>query len=150
MKRTFLSLLLLVLSLQARADDSAYRTTLDAAHQRFQALEIKRSDYRKPKAELPAAEEEERRRLLGHLLTDDPVWALTQQLQTDIEALAAARPRTPVDANTMEDLKDLLAFISGFADRATTLAQAEQLAAALRQFVVRRDLPGIRQWAKSQ
>ena len=50
----------------------------------------------------------------------------------------------------MEILKDLLAYVSAFEERATTRAQAEQFATALRQFVVRRDVAGASTWAKSQ
>ena len=99
---------------------------------------------------MPPAKEEEYLRLLGKLLTDDPVWALARQIQADIDALSALPARTPADGAIMVSLKDLLAYVSGFLQRATTRAQAEQFATALRQFVVHRDVAGASTWADSQ
>ena len=83
-------------------------------------------------------------------MTDDPVWALAQQIQADITALVAVHPQTPADAAIIESLKDLLALTSGFMERAATREQAEQFATALRQFVLRRDIAGASAWAKTQ
>src|SRR4051794_1759059 len=97
MKPAILFFLFISLFSQAWAEDSAYLTALKAAHERFRILDIQRNDYRKLKPELPAAEEEERFRLLGQLLTDDPVWALAQQVDADITTLAAVSAKTPAD-----------------------------------------------------
>ena len=150
MKQTLLAFLLVVLLPQVQADESAYLGALKVAHERFRVLESERNDYRKARTGLPPAQEAERLHLLGQLLTDDPLWALSQQIQADISALSALPALTPADGALMETLKDLLVYVSGFEERATTLAQAEQFASMLRQFVVRRDAAGARKWARSQ
>ena len=150
MKRAVLSFLFVALLLQAHADDSPYRISLTSSHERYRVLNAERNDYRKPKPGLPPAQEDERLRLLGQLLTEDPVWALQQQLQADIDALLAVHPQTPADAAILSSLKDLLAITSLVEDRPTTRAQAEQFAIALRQFIARRDVDGAHNWAKVQ
>jgi hypothetical protein len=99
---------------------------------------------------LPQAQEEERFRVLGQLLTEDPVWALARQIEADISAIVALPKKTPADTAVLEDLKDFLAVSSGIADRANTQAEAEGYAMTLRQFFVRRDASGAVAWAKSQ
>jgi hypothetical protein len=150
MKQAIPAILFLASVLPSPADDSAYRTAIDSAHERFRILEVELHDYRKVVPALPPAQEEERHRLLGQLIADDPVWALAEEIQADISALAAIRQRSPADSDILESLKDLLAITSGFQGRATTRAQAEQFATALRQFVARRDALGASTWAKSQ
>jgi hypothetical protein len=150
MKQTGLYLVFAALAAQVRADDSTYRTAMNLAHERLRILNVERNDYRKREPGLPPEQETERLRLLGQLQTDDPIWALGQQIQADITALADARSQTAADAAIIENLKDLLAITSSFEDRATTRAQAEAFATALRQFVARRDVAGAGTWAKSQ
>jgi hypothetical protein len=150
MKRTILFFLFFSFLPLAWAEDSPYLAALKATHERFRILDAERNDYRRLKPELPPAKEEERLRLLGQLLTDDPVWELSQQIQADITALVAVRPQTPADVAIIESLKDLLACVAGFDERATTRAQAEQFATALRQFVALRDVAGASAWAKLQ
>lgn len=150
MKSAILSLLFTALLVQASAEDSTYRATLESAHERYHVLDAERNDYRKPKPGLPAAQEEEYLRLLGQLSIDDPVWVITQQMQADIHALVAVRSRTPAESTVLEDLKDLLAITSGVEKRATTRQEAETLATSLRQFIARRDVAGARTWARSQ
>src|SRR5688572_24116759 len=104
MKQAILFFLFFSLLPQAPAEDSPFLAALKVTHERFRILETERSDYRKPKPGLPPAQEEERLRLLGQLLTDDPVWALAQQIQADISALVAVRPQTPADAAIIESL----------------------------------------------
>jgi len=150
MKRTLLSLLFVTLLPQVEAADPPYLASLKVTRERFGFLEAHRNDYRKPKPELPPTQEEERLRLLGQLLTDDPIWALQNQVQADIDALAVLRPRTPADDTILEALKDILAITGGFDERATTRTEAEKFATALRQFAARRDAVGASAWAKSQ
>ena len=150
MKRAFLIFVFSSLVLHAGGDEPTYLPGLKATHERLRVLEAERHDYRKPKPGLPPAEEEERLRLLGQLLTDDPVWILAQQIQADISALVALRPQSPADVATIDALKELLAITAGFEERATTRAQAEQFAVSLRQFVARRNAAGAKAWATSQ
>lgn len=150
MKRSILLFLLLALASHMQAEDSAYRAGLNAAHERLRDLEIERCDYRKTTTGLPTAKEEERLRLLGQVLDDDPVWVLLNQIQADISALVAIRQRTTTDDALVESLKDFLVIVSGFGERATTRPQAEMFATTLRQFIARRDVTGASTWAKSQ
>jgi hypothetical protein len=157
MKITILSFMFIALASQTpvQAEDSKYQAELRQARERLQPLEIERADYRKITQEerrpkLAPAQEAERYRLLGQLLNDDPVWAVAQQIQADLSALVAVIPRPLADAAIVDDLKDLLAITSGLEDRATTQAQAEEFATALRQFLARRDVTGARAWARAQ
>lgn len=146
MKHTLLFVVFVTLFLQARAEDTQYRATLKSAHERYHVLDAERNDYRKAKPGLPADQEDEYRRVVGQLLLEDPVWALTQQIQADIDALLALRSRTPADNAALENLKDFLAIISGLKP-ATTRKEAEQFATTLRQFIARRDAAGALAWA---
>lgn len=150
MKPTILTSILVAFVLQAHAEELPYQTALNAARERLNTLNAEMHDYRKVKPELPPAQQEERLRLLGQLVADDPIWILSEQLQADISALAAIRSRTPADDATLDSLKDLLAITGGLQDRATSQKQAQQLATALRQFIARRDATGASTWAKSQ
>ncbi len=136
------------LLLQAHAVESPYRAALKTAHERYRQLDAERNDYRKTEPGLPAEKEAEYHRVLGQLLIDDPVWALTEQIQADIDALVTMRSRTPADTAVLEDLKDFLAIMSGLQERATTRKEAEQIATTLRQFIARRDAAGALAWAK--
>ena len=107
-------------------------------------------DFRKIKLELPPTQREERLRLLGQLVTDDPVWVLAEQIHSDIAALVAIRSRTAADDAIPDSLKDFLAITSGFQERATTRKQAELFSTALRQFIARRDAARASAWAQSQ
>ncbi|MHA3775426.1 hypothetical protein ACXR0O_28230 [Verrucomicrobiota bacterium sgz303538] len=95
---------------------------------------------------MPAEQEEEYLRLVGQLLIYDPVWALTEQIQADIDALLAVRSRTPADKAALEDLKDFLAITSGI-EPAATRKEAEEITTTLRQFLARRDGRGALAWA---
>jgi len=150
MKPTILTSFLIAFALQSHAEDPTYRTALKFARERFNTLDAEMHDYRKVKPELPPAQQEERLRLLGQLVADDPIWMLSEQLKADISALAAIRSRTPTDDAILDILKEFLAIISGIQDRATTRKQAEQFATALRQFIARRDATGAITWANSQ
>lgn len=149
-KRTILPLLFAISVHQSQAGDSAYRTALNAAHERYRALEMQLHDFRKIKPELPPTQREERLRLLGQLVTDDPVWVLAEQIHSDIAALVAIRSRTAADDAILDSLKDFLAITSGFQERATARKQAELFSTALRQFIARRDAAGASAWAQSQ
>lgn len=150
MKPILLASLLVAFALQSRAEDTTYQTTLRIARERFNTLNTQMHDYRKVKPELAPAQHEERLRLLGQLVDQDPFWMLSEQLQADISALAGIPSRTPTDEELLGDLKDLLAITCGIQDRATTRKQAEEFATALRQFIVRRDVTGANTWAKSK
>lgn len=149
MKHTVLSFLFVALLLPAHAADSPYRAGIQTVRERYQVLDAERNDYRKSEPALPAPKEDEYLRLLGQLSIDDPVWALTKQIQADIDALVAVRSRTPADNAALENLKDFLAITSTVEGRATTRKEAEMSATTLRQFIARRDVAGARTWAKS-
>src|SRR4051812_18854147 len=100
MKRAFLIIFWVVVA-DATGGESDYLSTIKSAHERLNALEVERSDYRKVKPNLSQAEEDERLRLLGQLSVDDPVWALTQQLIADVSALVALQPKTENDVLTL-------------------------------------------------
>lgn len=150
MKHAIVALLFVMLLLRAQADDTPYRAAVKSAHKRYEVLSRERVDYRKTKPGLPAPQEEEYLRLLGQLSVDDPVWALAQQIQADIDALVAVRSRTPADDAILDNLKDLLAITASVEDRANTREEAERIATVLRQFIIRRDVAGARAWVKSR
>jgi len=148
MKPIILSLLLFTPVLRAFAADFAYQNTLRTVHDRFAYLEMLNSDYRKPQPRLSPEQEQELFRLHGQLLRDDPIWVLQRQIDADIQALKAVPTKTDSDAALIDTLKNLLAFVSGHDDKATTHAQAVEYARAMRQFVARRDLEGAKAWSK--
>lgn len=148
MKPIILPVLLLIPGLSAFASDSTYRETLRKVHDRFSYLEMVGSDYRKTQPILSPEQEQERLRLQGQLLRDDPIWVLQKQIDADIEALKALPDKTGSDAALIDTLKNLLAFVSAHDDKATTRAQAEEYAKAMRQFVARRDYEGAKAWSK--
>lgn len=150
MKPIILSLLLLTPVLRAFATDSAYQNTLRTVHDRFAYLEMLGSDYRKSEPRLSPEQEQELLRLHGQLLRDDPVWVLCRQIDADIQALKGAPTKTNADAALLDTLKNLLAFVSAHDDKATSRAQADEYARAMRQFVVRRDYEGAKAWSKTQ
>src|SRR4051794_40353205 len=114
----FIAILTLSASLKARASD--YRSALEVVHEQFYALEIERYDYRKPIPHLSPLKEEERFKLLGRLLSEDPVWSLTRELQADIDTLVSTGQNTQEERNLLEKLKDLLAISSSFLARSET------------------------------
>lgn len=150
MKPIILSLLLLIPGLRAFASDFTYQDTLRAAHDRFAYLETLRSDYRKSQPILSPEQEQERLRLHGQLLRDDPIWVLYEQINADIQALKAVQTKTDSDAALIDTLRNLLAYVNAHDDKATTRAQADEYARAMRQFVARRDYEGIMAWSKIQ
>lgn len=87
--------------------------------------------------------------LHGQLLRDDPIWVLSKQIDADIEALKALPNKTDSDAALIDTLKNLLALVDAHYDEATTRAQADEYARAMRQFVARRDYEGAKAWSKS-
>ena len=149
MKPTILSLLLLLIVPHLRAEDSGYREGLEKLRHRCSQLETEASDYRQPELRLSPEKLQELNQLQGQLLREDPVGTLGDQILADIRALETLRTRTAADTELIENLKDLLAHVSGVADQATTRAQADELASTLRQFVARRDLAGLKAWAKT-
>jgi hypothetical protein len=149
MKPTILLLLLLATVPDGLAQDAGYRANLQSLHDRFAALEMVRHDYLKPQPRLSPEQEQERLRLHGQLVRDDPVWVLYEQLDADIKALEAARTKTDSDTGLINTLKNLLATVTGVLDQPTTRAQADEYATALRQFVARRDEAGATAWSKS-
>jgi hypothetical protein len=68
----------------------------------------------------------------------------------DVQALAALPSLSDPDKETLEDLKDMLAFTGDWRERAMTLAEATACATALRQFAARRDVIGMKQWIKEK
>jgi hypothetical protein len=150
MKTNTLIAILVIGILPAQADESDYRTNVKATRERFQSLDLAYNDYRKSKPGLPHDQEEERLRLFGKLVTDDPVWALIVQIQADIDAVNAISPQSPADRVLLENLKDILSITSALDGRATTQLQAENWATGLRQFIARRDVRGAQVWAESR
>ena len=156
MKTAILSFLLMTVASLAHAQDRGYQTSLAQLNERLQTLEVERADYRKaapgslhPK--LSPAQAVERYSLLGQLFSEDPIWALSQQLQANIEALAdPLKPGIPEENRAvLEADKDFLALSVSFDGRAITHAQAVAFAVTLRQFIARRDVSGARIWASS-
>lgn len=150
MKPIILSVLSLIPLLSGFASDSTYQDKLRAVHDRFAYLEMLNSDYRKSQPRLSPEQEQELFRLHGQLLRDDPVWVLYRQLSADIEALKAIPTKTDSDAALIDTLKNLLVFVTAHDDKATTRAQADEYARAMRQFVARRDYEGAKAWSKIQ
>ena len=71
-------------------------------------------------------------------------------LQADIRAVGALRPRSDIDEANLAVLKDFLAIVAGFEERATTRTQADYFATNLRQFLGRRDATAASAWAGTQ
>ena len=150
MKTIVLTLFALLPLLGAHAQESEYQKKLQTLWLQFVKLDSERVDYRKPDPRLPLEDEQEWLRLRGQLLRDDPIRTLCDQLGMDIEALAKLPSPANADKELLEDLKDLLAHISGYQDRPANLAEATACATSLRQFVVRRDVNGMSRWLKAK
>jgi hypothetical protein len=148
MKTKLIILALYLAASFAVAADIDYRAALKRAHDRLNYLETERRDYRKPRPELPQDLERERLQLIGQLTEDDPLWVLSRDLEADIDAFAVAPDRTPADTATLDQLKDLLAIIAGVVDVPTSRDQATRFSAALRTFILRRDVSGAIAWIK--
>lgn len=139
----------------SRAEDTEYQSSLRKARERLEVLEMQRNDYRRIKPgglrpQLLPAEEAERDRLLGQLLNDDPIWGLTRRLEVDLDALTIFRREVPAgNSMAVEDLKELLVLTNRFEGQATTHAEAEKIATALRQFIILRDVAGAKTWARN-
>lgn len=146
MKPIILCLSLFLTAPYLRAEDSSYRQSLEKLRHRCSELQIEESDYRKPKPSLTPEKEQELFRLQGQLLRDDPVAALSSQIDADWRALDALKTKTAADTALIETLKNLQAEVDAATDAATTRAQAVEHATALRQFVARRDVAGIKVW----
>jgi hypothetical protein len=83
-------------------------------------------------------------------MIDDPLWALAQQIQADVQAIVAVASPTKADGESIENLKNFLVITSIVEGRPTTREEAELSATTLRQFITRRDVAGARAWAKLQ
>jgi hypothetical protein len=135
---------------QVQAGEFDYRTKVDSTRERFESLDLAFNDYRKNQRGLPPQEEEERLRLFGRLLNEDPVWGVALQLRADIDAITSISPQAPADRELLERLKDLLAITCEMDGRAHSRQEAETYAKSLRQFIARRDVDGARLWVKSR
>jgi hypothetical protein len=137
------------LMLSASAQESAYQKSLQSIHDRFAKLETERSDYRKPKQELPPEQEREWLQLMGQLITEDPFWLLQKQLYAEIRVLADMQKRTAEEDAVLDMLKDFLAVASSVRDFAANREEATLNANTFRRFMVRRDLDGAQKWSNS-
>lgn len=147
MKAAALLLVVIAFSTTLFGQESSYRNELKSAHARLRALEEQRNEFRRNKRDVPADLDKARFLLLGQLQSNDPLWVLTRQIETDIAAIAALPQQTPEDETALSTLKDFLAVISGLGE-AASLSEAETLATTLRQFAARRDGAGAVAWAK--
>jgi hypothetical protein len=143
-KSAFLAFLLVASPWAALADDSSYHAEITDIRRRYLALENRKVMG----SSLSPAEEKERLCLLGQLIDQDPVSALTRDIVADVHALEGSGK--PEEHATAEKLVELSAITTGFEGRATTLAEAKSFASILRKFVVRRDVEGAKAWAKAQ
>jgi hypothetical protein len=145
MKSALVALLLLTSLWMAVCDEPSYQIEIAAAPNRYLALENRKALG----SNLSAAEEKERQCLLGQLIDQDPVLALTREIVAEAQALQLGSD-TPEERATIEKLTKLWQIATQFEDRATTLAEAKSFANTLRKFVARRDVDGARAWAKAQ
>jgi hypothetical protein len=144
--KSALVVLLLVTSLwRARCDEPSYRAGIAAARNRYLAL----GNRKALGSALSAAEEKERQCLLGQLIDQDPVFALTREIVAEAQALELGSD-TPEERATIKKLTELWQITTQFEGRATELGEAKSFANALRKFVARRDVDGARSWAKAQ
>jgi hypothetical protein len=127
------------------AGEPSFRAEIAAVRNRYLALGNRKAIGRS----LSAAEEKERLCLLGQLIDQDPVTALTRDIIADIHALEEGSGK-PEEHAAVEKLTELAQITTGFEGRATTLGEAKSFANVLRKFVVRRDVEGAKAWAKVQ
>ena len=138
--------LLVVTSLwRAVCDEPSYHVEIAATHNRYLALENRKALG----SSLSPAEEKERQCLLGQLIDQDPVFALTREILAEAQALELGSNK-PEERATQEKLLALAEITTQFEGRATTLPEAKSFANTLRKFVARRDVDGARAWAKAQ
>jgi hypothetical protein len=142
-KLTKLVVIVIALPSVGLANDPSYHDEITAVTNRYVAL----ANRKALGGILSPAEDKERQCLLGQLIEQNPVWALTNEIVADAQALKQGKPEERAAANK---LLELAAITGGFQLRATTLAEAESFASILREFVVRRDVEGAREWAKAQ
>lgn len=137
------------LMLTASAQESEYQKSLQLLRDRFNKLEMERSDYRKPKTELAPEQEKERLQLLGRLYTEDPFWFIQEQLYAEIKVLSATPKRTAEEDAILDMLKDSLARAVSVGAVAGNRNEATSNAATFRGFLVRRDIKGLKKWSES-
>jgi len=121
---------------------------------KFYHLELERLDYRKPENNrLTPDQEKERRRLLTQLTSAYPLWALSRQIDEEIDKEPRAgtifAPVETPSLHVLKQLRDLVLDVSS-GPRATNHEEEMRLAESLRGFVVRRDLEGATKWAKQR
>ena len=144
MKLTVLFFVFLLDITRSFADEPTFRAEIAAVRNRYHTL-----GYRKAVGgSLSAAEEKERQCLLGQLIDQDPVTALTRDIVADIEAINGSGK--PEERAAVEKLRELAYITTTFEGRATELGEAKSFANTLRKFVVRRDVEGAKAWAKAQ
>jgi|GEM_PF-5605932 len=85
----------------------------------------------------------------GRRQADDPLTLLTEEVAAEVMTLALRKPRTPAEEGLMDDLKDFLAMMSGMAARPHTRKESDSMAAALKQFLLHRDIKGALAWMRA-
>jgi hypothetical protein len=144
MKLTVLFFVLLLDITRSFAGEPSFRAEIAAVRNRYVILQNRKNMG----GSLSAAEEKERQCLLGQLIDQDPVTALTRDIVADIQVLELGSHKAEERA-LVEKLEELVYITTGFEGRASELGEARSFANTLRKFVVRRDVEGARAWAKA-
>jgi len=143
--KSALVLLLLVTSAwNALCDEPSYQTEITAIRNRYLAL----GNRKALGSSLSAAEEKERQCLLGQLIDQDPLYALTREIVHEAQALQLGSGKPEEDAMAKK-LFEFTQITTQFEFLATTLPEAQSFSLVLRRFVAHRDLDGARAWAKA-
>jgi hypothetical protein len=144
MKLTVLFFVFLLDITRSFADESTFRAEIAAVRHRYHTLGNRKAMGKS----LSTAEEKERQCLLGQLIDQDPVTALTRDIMASIQAIEGSDK--PEERALVKTLSELAYITTTFEGRATELGEAKSFANTLRKFVVRRDVEGAKAWAQAQ
>src|SRR5437762_14107526 len=108
MKAPLFALLLVALSRSALPDEPSYHAEITAARSRYLALANRKATG----GSLSTSEEKERLCLLGQLIDQDPVLALTRDIMADAQALEEGPDKPEVRAD-VEKLRQLALIPTG-------------------------------------
>jgi len=140
MKTLLFLLVILCMQVCLAADPGA-----ETMRQNLAALELERNDYRKPNRELTPEKEEDRQKIIGWLITNDPVWAIQQEVIAQLTGLALIQTATEVRMDEIDWRKEVLAKLKDIKSLDTS-SITEKQAGELRALIVLKDKSGLDSW----
>ncbi len=150
MKTQLLLLLTLACASCLLAEEIPYQDQLQRLRDKRDRLATQKHDWRPGARPLSPAEEDDRLRLTTQANEFDPMGVLMDQLTEEIRVLISLKPLTEADAALAEERKEFLALAAGVASSPKSLKEAEEMAATLRGYILRKDMAGFKTFARSK